>query len=126
MILNRFRENLRIIKRIAAQRGSKIMEIIPLPTHSLSKYSPYQVIYRRVIDETSEERMEDRRNGLRLPKEDGFRSEHRTRIRTTTTKTISQQKRHILINNALKRAVPNLEEGQTINLAEVLRQQEKS
>ena len=126
LILNRFRENLKIIKSVAAQRGSKIMEIIPLPTHSLSKYSPYQVIYRRVIDETSEERMEDRRNGLRLPKEDGFRSEHRTRIRTTTTKTISQQKRHILINNALKRAVPNLEEGQTINLAEVLRQQEKS
>ena len=73
-----------------------------------------------------EDRMEDRRNGLKLPREDGFRSEHRTRIRTTPTKTISKQKRHILINNALKRAAPNLVAGQAINLSEVLRQQKKS
>ena len=126
LILNRFRENLKIIKSVAAQRGSKIMENVPLPTYSLSKYCPYQVIYKRVIDQTSEDRMEDRRNGLKLPREDGFRSEHRTRTRTTPTKTISKQKRHILINNALKRAAPNLVAGQAINLSEVLRQQKKS
>ena len=43
-ILNKFREYLKIAKGVAAQRGSKIMTNVPLPTFSLSKYIPYQVI----------------------------------------------------------------------------------
>ena len=73
---------------------------IPLPTFSLSKYTPYQVIYKRVIEETEQDRLEDRRNGLRLPREDGFRSEHRVKKKLTTTKTFSKQKRQIIIGNA--------------------------
>ena len=97
---------------------------IPLPTFSLSKYTPYQVIYKRVIEETEQDRLEDRRNGLRLPREDGFRSEHRVKKKLTTKKTFSKQKCQIIISNAMRRAVPNKLDGKEINLAEVLRNKE--
>ena len=124
-ILNKFRENLKIAKGVAAQRGSKIMMNVPLPTFSLSKYIPYQTIYKRVIEETEEDRLEDRRNGMRLPREDGFRTEHRVKKRPATRKNISKQKRQILIYNAMKRTVPNHFGGaKEINLAEILRGKE--
>ena len=124
-IPNKFRENLKIAKGVAAQRGSKIMMNVPLPTFSLSKYIPYQTIYKRVIEETEEDRLEDRRNGMRLPREDGFRTEHRVKKRPATRKNISKQKRQILIYNAMKRTVPNHFGGaKEINLAEILRGKE--
>ena len=74
-----------------------------------------------MIEETEEFRREDRKIGLKLPREDGFRTEHRSR--QNNTRSISRQKRQILISNALKRVVPNADATTNINLAGVLRGQ---
>ena len=97
------------------------MRHISPPSFSLSKYCPYQEIYKRVIEDTEDFRREDRKLGLRLPREEGFRTEHRSR--QNNVRTISKQKRQILISNALKRAVPNANNTTNINLAGVLRGQ---
>ena len=76
---------------------------------------------KRVIEETEEFRREDRKIGLILPREDGFRTEHRSR--QNNARSISRQKRQILISNALKRVVPNADATTNINLAGVLRGQ---
>ena len=120
-ILNKFRELLKTVKTIAAERGSSDMKHISLPSFSLSKYCPYQEIYKRVIEDTEDFRREDRKLGLRLPREEGFRTEHRSR--QNNVRTISKQKRQILISNAPKRVVPNANNTTNINLAGVLRGQ---
>lgn len=68
-ILNKFRELLKTVKTIAAERGSSDMKHISLPSFSLSKYCPYQEIYMRVIEDTEDFRREDRKLGLRLPRD---------------------------------------------------------
>ena len=61
---------------------------------------------------------------MRLPREDGFRSEHRVKKKLATKKKFSKQKRQIIISNAMQRAVPNKLDAKEINLAEVLRNKE--
>ena len=112
LILGRFNQNLSIVRKIAQKRGSVLLNNICLPTVSFFSIISLPRIHRRVMDDFSEFRNEDR-----IIRRNEYLNENRfgtqlnsnipRRKKIKNTKPFSALKRQILISEAFAKVQCN-------------------
>ena len=117
-IIRSFNHHLRSIKKVAAERGSDILDNILLLPVKGDSVTPFYKTLNDVFYDTIPLRQKDNRDSSFLSHYRKKRSRTQNFKKNQQMSKISSQKRQILINNAFKRYynIENLSQNQTIEI----------